>query len=343
MVLSRTSMDSQMACSKLTFLPLNTIRIKVTDRCTWNCYWCHNEGTGERNTNLTGDIEWNDELENILWKFQSAGFNELHLTGGEPTGHPNIGMLIRRMKQTGFHVKMTSIGCSLDKMTEVLESGLDGINFSLHSLNPVTLNATQVNRNIEWTTKQLEQELVSITRAKQAGIPVKVNSVISTQHDYPRAISVIEWARANDIPVRFMNELNGDQRSAKAVLDFCSTLGATEFDRRFTLGGSSYTIYYRLSDGYEFGAKLIRNVFLDRTMCSSCMLRIFGACSERFYGIRLEKRLSQNSWNLHMRLCLHRTESETLLLAKDFFASEQWKEIQDLRHQEWLDMSSLTK
>ena len=96
--------------------PLNSIRLKVTDRCHWNCWWCHNEGTGARNPNLIGDILWDDSTRTAIEKIANfLNLTEVHLTGGEPTLHPQLTSLIKGIRALGLNVKATSIGCDKNR------------------------------------------------------------------------------------------------------------------------------------------------------------------------------------------------------------------------------------
>ncbi|WP_423226603.1 radical SAM protein [Candidatus Amarolinea aalborgensis] len=312
-------------------IPLRTLRLKVTDRCAWNCWFCHNEGSGERNPQEVGDVEWNEELAKVLTTLKKdLSINEIHLTGGEPTAHPALPMLIYSMKQAGFHVTATSIGCPKERLKVLIESGLDRLNFSFHALDAEVLRSTQTNHSLAWSEKQLNQQLEAISLAKELGAEVKLNTVCSSSKDYPRVLAVIEWARVNQIPLRLLPELGNAQQSIRAIIALCNQIGAIEISRRYTNGSSNSTIFFRLPNGYTLGFKFIHEVYLSQTMCLGCPIKQKNQCTEKFYGIRLEKRLANEKWRLFIRLCLHRTETDSYLAPDEFLGSKQYAEIQRL-------------
>ena len=159
--------------------PLRSLRLKITDRCPWNCWFCHNEGTGKRDPSRTKDIYWDSEFEQVLVELKSVlSLNEVHLTGGEPTTNPNIANLITGIKFHGLDVKATTIGCSYSVLKPILDAGISGLNFSLHSIDSDELLKTQVDRKIEWMRKQLKQQMQAILIAKENSVKVKINTVI---------------------------------------------------------------------------------------------------------------------------------------------------------------------
>lgn len=76
---------------------MNSVRINITDKCPWNCWWCHNEGTGNRQNNIIKDVDFfNDEFfKEFLNITNDLHINEIHLTGGEPSLHPDIDLIIK--------------------------------------------------------------------------------------------------------------------------------------------------------------------------------------------------------------------------------------------------------
>lgn len=311
------------------FVPLTSIRIKVTDRCAWNCWWCHNEGTGKRNPNIVGDIYWTAEFVEVLLKLKNfLGINEVHLTGGEPTLHPHLPHLISSISQLGFSVKATSIGCSSIILQSLIESGLSGINFSFHATDDKLLHNTQIDRTYEWTSIQFKQQIESILLAQKLGANVKINTVMAQESDIPRVSLVLAWALEHNIPIRILPELSNIQQSLFAIMQLCDQLEAVEIDREYTLGSSNTKAVFKLPNHQTFELKFIRNLVL-KTMCSHCSLRD-NLCFEKFYGLRLEKQLVNGQWGLFFRLCIHRTGVDTYFPVTTFFNSPQFVEIHKL-------------
>jgi cyclic pyranopterin phosphate synthase len=307
----------------------DSVRLKVTDRCPWNCRWCHNEGTGARQPAIFGDICWNEETKNALRMLaQVLPIREVHLTGGEPTSHPDLPSLIAGLTQAGFVVKATSIGCSEGLMRSLIVSGLEGVNFSVHSVEPELLLQTQTGRTSLWCEHQLAQLMRCISVANELGIRVKLNTVVSGLTDLPRVEGVLDWARSERIPLRLLNDLGTRTESLGAIRQIIGRSKATWSRTQLVRGSSSYASYFRLPGGYEFGIKRIRSHYLSDSMCSQCKVRAQGRCSEGFYGLRLEKRKAATGWQLEVRLCVHRSDMDTVMTIPEFIHSQQLAEIQ---------------
>jgi len=156
------------------------------------------------------------------------------------------------------------------------------------------------------------------------------DTVIAGVHDTDRVQSVFNWARQHNLPLRLMNEVRSGPDAVSAALGFARSVGAIEIGRKYIYGSSSYSIIFQTADGYEFAAKLIDNTYLEKSMCGNCRVRQQGKCQEKFYGVRLERRLYDNLCRLFIRLCIHRTDLDTYLPVDNFFGSDQFRELRTL-------------
>ncbi|MEJ9131164.1 radical SAM protein, partial [Bacillus thuringiensis] len=239
-------------------VPLKSIRIKITDRCHWNCWWCHNEGTGARNPKITKDIEFKGEFsEKFLNLCNSLEINEVHITGGEPTTYNGLVDSIKFLKKHGFTVKMTSVGNSEEIINKVIKSGIDGINFSLHAIETEELHSTQIDRSLKWTKIQQDRQFNSIFAAKEAGVKVKLNTVMASHKDISRIKEVIDWSFKHDIDMRILHEVNLLEESVNAVRELLDSYGAVEKRRKYIYGASSGTIFYDIPGKREIGFKIL--------------------------------------------------------------------------------------
>lgn len=153
---------------KINFTKNNTIRIKITNRCHFQCNFCHHEGNKE-----SKDIIINNDLVNSLKIFYTQmNMTQTHLTGGEPTAYSRIGDLIKTIKSIGYEVKMTSNGQFNHHLLKRLQkAGLSGLNFSIHTLNPVKLGLMQYpTKNYDWGIKALYLQLNNLMTAKDLGL-----------------------------------------------------------------------------------------------------------------------------------------------------------------------------
>ncbi|RRD39355.1 radical SAM protein [Leptotrichia sp. OH3620_COT-345] len=306
------------------FEPLNSIRVKITDSCKWNCYWCHNEGTGSRTKKLIQEIDFfNEKFWEEFVKFTKLlNITEVHLTGGEPSLHPKISEIIKKLNSNNYIVKMTSIGSEKYIFDKIIMSGIHSINFSLHAINKEHMYETQINRSkksIDYNHKKL---LEIIEYSKNKGIDIKINTVLANKKDFERANDVLQWASKRKIPVRLLPEINKNKESIRAIIEFLKSLRAKESRRKYILGSSSGTIFYNIPKIGEIGFKVLIPNYLN-SMCKQCKIKELGMCNEYFYGIRLEKRLD----DFYLRLCIHKTSEETFFRMKDSINSMVFNEI----------------
>lgn len=116
---------------------IDYLRISITDRCNLRCVYCMPPEGVEfvpREELLTFE-----EILRLADIFASLGFRKIKLTGGEPLVRKGAAQLIYELKQiSGIEqVTMTTNGVALtEAMEELAKAGVDGINFSLDTMNP---------------------------------------------------------------------------------------------------------------------------------------------------------------------------------------------------------------
>jgi cyclic pyranopterin phosphate synthase len=147
---------------------VSSLRIQVNTTCNFKCFFCHMEGTGIQANQLS-----RNEIIKIIRVAAKLGINKIKFTGGEPTLRKDIVEIIRETRSivTG-EISMTTNGTRLTAIApELKEAGLDRINISMHSIDPVAF---------EFITGMdaFDRVVQGIKAAQQAGLnPVKVNFV----------------------------------------------------------------------------------------------------------------------------------------------------------------------
>lgn len=296
-----------------------SIRLKITEKCPWNCIFCHEEGGWG-----IDDIRWDEAMQkNIGLVKKMLSIEETHLTGGEPTASRYIEELAGGLTSLGLDVKLTTNGqFSEKKLEELMAKGIKEFNFSIHALNPEDFIKSQKRKNLSWAESNIRNQKEIILKAKELGAKIKLNVLISTEDDIKKAMEVFQYAKENQIPLRFLNDLYNGQVSVLAVDKLArEILKAKKFKETLVRGSSSKSSYYRQEDGFEFGIKEIREYKL-KTLCQDCNEN----CKEQFYGIRMEQR----GGRLYIRLCIDRKDGKSLMTVEDFLESEQLKEINKL-------------
>ncbi len=119
------------------------IRMSITDVCNFKCGYCLPNGyQADKSDNRTFlNIK---EIERLTKALSELGVCKIRLTGGEPTVRKDFFDILKVIKQYSGIKKtvITTNGYHLDqKAQKIKESGLDGINISIDSLDRETFKS----------------------------------------------------------------------------------------------------------------------------------------------------------------------------------------------------------
>jgi len=114
------------------------IRLSITDVCNFKCGYCLPDGYKiDKSDNRT--FIHVDEIGRLAKALSELGVSKIRLTGGEPTVRKDFFEIIKIIKKNSGIKKtvITTNGYRLDKISKnIKDSGLDGINISIDTLNP---------------------------------------------------------------------------------------------------------------------------------------------------------------------------------------------------------------
>jgi GTP 3',8-cyclase len=174
------------------------LRISVTDRCNMRCGYCM----------PTNNTKWFDSTEVLSFEeiirlssiFAILGVEKIRITGGEPLVRPMIENLIKSIAKIP-HIKsigLTTNGLLLSDTVEKLKSsGLNSVNISLDSFKEDRFKMmTGING--------LNKVISSIQKAKDAGLDVKINTVVVRGWNDDEVVEFANFARQTGITVRFI-------------------------------------------------------------------------------------------------------------------------------------------
>ena len=116
------------------------IRLSITDVCNFKCGYCLPNGYQIDKSDNRKFLNIN-EIKRLAKGLSELGVCKIRLTGGEPTVRKDFFEIVNILKnESGIKkVVMTTNGYHLDKKTkQIIESGLNGINISIDSLNRET-------------------------------------------------------------------------------------------------------------------------------------------------------------------------------------------------------------
>ncbi|HEY3922844.1 MAG TPA: GTP 3',8-cyclase MoaA [Gaiellaceae bacterium] len=181
--------------------PLRDLRISVTDRCNFRCTYCMPKEVFGHDYRFLDRKELLDfeEITRLARAAVSVGVEKLRLTGGEPLIRRGIESLIAMLAELDAEVTLTTNASLLPRKAQALkDAGLDRITVSLDSMDDATF------RRMNDVDFPVERVLEGIEAAHQAGLPVKVNSVVKRGVNEQEVISLARYFRETPHILRFI-------------------------------------------------------------------------------------------------------------------------------------------
>ncbi len=305
---------------KVKFTLPRTIRVKLNSACQYKCSFCHQEGDAKAK-----DIDGGQLVRAMQIFSKDIGVDRIHFTGGEPTLYREFSNILQLCRRKGYDCALTTNGqFDAMKLPLLIESGLNSINFSLHTLDTYAFLRmqsldTKISNSYKWANNCIEKTLKNITFASSI-LQTKVNCVVG--NDFVSPQEVLNFCVKNRIKLRMLNNLGLGQVALSNINRIIGTNQAELIGHEITFLSSSHRLDYRIED-YEFGVKCIRNFYL-KSMCENCKIRQNNKCLEGFYGIRLENN------PLQVRLCLQQNKPPFIQDFDNFIVSEQYEEIKSI-------------
>ena len=116
------------------------IRLSISDVCNFKCGYCLPDGYKIDKSDNRSFLNI-EEIGSLAKALSELGVSKIRLTGGEPTVRKDFFEIVKIIKKNSEIKKtvMTTNGYRLDKIADnIKNSGLDGINISIDSLNAKT-------------------------------------------------------------------------------------------------------------------------------------------------------------------------------------------------------------
>jgi len=150
------------------------VRISLTDRCNFDCVYCHNEGLGDtRGPMEPADDEMSaDDVVRFLEVAAEYGIRKAKFTGGEPMLREDLEDIIRRTPDP-IETSLTTNGTFLpERADDLAAAGLERVNVSQDALSPEAFR--EVTKSAAY-----DDVRAGIDAALGAGLaPVKLNMVV---------------------------------------------------------------------------------------------------------------------------------------------------------------------
>lgn len=179
---------------------IRDLRISLTDRCNFRCFYCLPNGEpplARKDTILTFE-----EIAYLADIFVSLGIEKIRLTGGEPLIRKDVPKLVTELTKLKPGLKdlaLTTNGFDFPRHSAALKaSGLDRVTLSLDSLDREKFNdITGVDA--------LDKVLTAIDSAKEFGFePVKINACVVRGRNDDELVAFADFARKTGVSMRFI-------------------------------------------------------------------------------------------------------------------------------------------
>jgi cyclic pyranopterin phosphate synthase len=160
---------------------VNSLRVSITQRCNFNCFFCHQEGESGPDGEATPE-----EIETIVSVAAELGIGKVKITGGEPLLREDVVEIVQRISEYVDEVSMTTNGYLLaERACDLKKAGLDRVNVSFHSGDPDVFCKII-------GSDSYPKVRAGIAEAKKCGLnPVKLNMVVMkgiNEDEIPRMV-----------------------------------------------------------------------------------------------------------------------------------------------------------
>jgi molybdenum cofactor biosynthesis protein A len=246
---------------------LNYLRLSVTDRCNFRCYYCMpEEGINFAPRKELMSFEEMYQLSNL---FVNLGIDKIRITGGEPFVRNGIIPFLHKLSELeGLNeIVVTSNGTLSAKHQSALkEMGIRKINISLDSLDAERFH--RITRRDSFNTVYK-----GILDLLNDGFEIKLNCVVAENKNIEDIIPFIELTKDHSLAVRFLEEMpfNGSELSGYSGWDYKRIYEHISKQYKaithLISDDNSTSVNYKIP-GYKGGFGIIPS--FSRTFCGTC-------------------------------------------------------------------------
>ena len=255
------------------------VRVSLTDRCNFDCVYCHNEGLGDtRGPMDPAENEMStDDVVRFLEVAREFEVGKVKFTGGEPMLRDDLAEIVRRTPDE-METSLTTNGTFLPGRAEELrEVGLDRVNVSQDAIDREAF--AEITE-----TGAYERVLEGVEAALDAGLdPVKLNMVVfeGTAEYIPEMVDHVAANRGLQLQlIEYMPEIAGHpewaidiERVHDWLEDRADRIEHREMhDRRryWVEGGDASKASGASSDSSDSGMVEIVDPVGNETFCANC-------------------------------------------------------------------------
>jgi GTP 3',8-cyclase len=296
-----------------------TLRVSLLSHCNLGCVYCvagEGESEGEREGESVGANNSQLSVPVLLAIIEGLHaqlqLKTLRLTGGEPLLYRDLTDLIRGIHAIGIHdIKLTTNGFLLKRLAlPIKEAGMGSINVSLDAIDEDVFFTMSKRRSVQ-------RIIEGIDAAMQAGLTVKINSVIMRGMNDSQVLPLLDFAVSRGIPIRFLELMAMGHLHDKAgsyLFSKDEILEKIAGRYRFrSLGRAEHATanYWQTDQGHIFG--VIANE--SEPFCGDCdrlrldsLGNIYGCLSDN-HPISLDTSGDQKAWGEKLQEALSQKQT----------------------------------
>ncbi|MFH0860740.1 MAG: radical SAM protein [Candidatus Altiarchaeota archaeon] len=174
----------------------STLRIVINKECTLRCKWCYKEGIDhEKNTS---QLSTNTYVKAIRVA-HDTGFTKVNFTGGEPLLYPDLAKIAHEVEQLGMKSYVTTNATVMTGIDWNTWKKLKSHEFHV-SVNTIDAQEFQDICGEDMVANVLQ----AVAYLLDSKIPVKLNTVVSSEDDWSRVAKVIDYAAEKKLIVKLL-------------------------------------------------------------------------------------------------------------------------------------------
>jgi cyclic pyranopterin phosphate synthase len=234
-----------------------TLRVSLLSHCNLGCVYCVTGDEEVKASNVTGKdkaLDVRELLEIISRLHGQLGLHTIRLTGGEPLLYHGLVELIRGVRDMGIpSIKLTTNGFLLERLAlPMKEAGMASVNVSLDA----------VDEDIFYKMSRrhaVGRVIRAIDAALQAGLEVKINSVVMRGINDGQILPLLDFAFSRNCRIRLLEVMamghlyDQADKYLFSQEEMLSVIASRYSFSPMGRAGSATASYWRTDRGHQFG------------------------------------------------------------------------------------------
>ena len=182
------------------------LRLVYTRKCNYNCSFCHSEGIRK---SIDEKLSTKDIVNFYKFINNTYNINSVHFTGGEPFLNKNFLDLVKRLKEEGAKITVTSNGYDLPMSSDFFDN-IDKINISIHSLNYEKYeNISKIKGSFDRAISNIKE-----LRNRFPILKIGINTTITPEliNDKEDLLDLINFSKSIKADIKIMELFPDDNR-----------------------------------------------------------------------------------------------------------------------------------